>query len=84
MLAPIVWLVVSSLQDDLELSTGAYDLLDPTFDAFTDMWQTVDFERYFVNSLIICTAAALLATAFASSAGYALARFRSAARARSG
>ena len=40
------------------------------------MWDDVDFERYFVNSLIICTVAALLATAFASSAGYALARFR--------
>jgi multiple sugar transport system permease protein len=75
MLAPVIWLVVSSLQDDLELSTGAYDLLDPTFDAFTGMWQTIDFERFFLNSLLICTASALLATAFASSAGYALARY---------
>ena len=76
MLAPVAWLVISSLQDDGELATGAYDLLHPTLDAFTGMWETVDFERYLANSLIICTAAALLATAFASSAGYALARFR--------
>jgi multiple sugar transport system permease protein len=76
MLAPVAWLVVSSLQNDRELGTGAYDLLSPTFDAFTGMWDTVQFERYFANSLIICTAAALTATAFASSAGYALARFR--------
>ena len=76
MLAPVLWLVVSSLQDDLELSTGAYDLLNPTLDAFSGMWDTIDFERFFVNSLVICTVAALLATAFASSAGYALARFR--------
>jgi len=76
MLAPVIWLVLSSLQDDRELATGAYDLLHPTFDAFTGMWQGVDFERYFINSMIICTAAALLATAFASTAGYALARFR--------
>ena len=40
------------------------------------MWRTIDFERYFINSAIICTVAALLATAFASTAGYALARFR--------
>jgi multiple sugar transport system permease protein len=40
------------------------------------MWDAVDFERYFVNSLIICTISTLLATAFACSAGYALARFR--------
>jgi multiple sugar transport system permease protein len=76
MLAPVIWLVLSSLQDDRELATGAYDLLHPTFDAFTGMWQGVDFERYFINSMIICAAAALLATAFASTAGYALARFR--------
>ena len=76
MLAPIGWLVVSSLQTDGQLSTGAYDLLHPTFTAFSRMWQSVDFERYLINSLIICTTAALLATALASLAGYALARFR--------
>jgi multiple sugar transport system permease protein len=75
-LAPVLWLLISAFQDDLELSTGAYDLLHPTFKAFTGMWDTIDFERFFLNSLIICTCAAVLATAFASSAGYALARFR--------
>src|SRR3954468_18994605 len=75
MLSPIVWLVVSALQTDGQLSTGTYDLLHPTFTAFSRMWQTVDFERYLLNSLIICTTAALVATAFASCAGYALARF---------
>ena len=76
MLAPVFWLVVSSLQDDGRLARGSYDLLHPTLDAFRDMWKTIDFERYFINSAIICTTAALLATAFASTAGYALARFR--------
>ena len=76
MLAPVFWLLISAFQDDLELSTGAYDLLSPTIDAFSGMWDTIDFERFFVNSLVICTVAALLATAFASSAGYALARYR--------
>jgi multiple sugar transport system permease protein len=76
MLSPILWLVVSSLQTDGQLSTGAYDLLHPTLTAFSRMWQSVDFERYLINSLIICTVAALLATGFASLAGYALARFR--------
>jgi|SRR5688572_10127834 len=76
MLAPIFWLVASSLQTDGQLSTGAMNLLEPTFSAFTRMWESVDFERYMINSLIICTAAALCATIFASLAGYALARFR--------
>ena len=76
MLSPILWLIAASLQTDGQLSSGAYDLLEPTFTAFSRMWKTVDFERYLINSLIICTAAALLATAFAACAGYALARFR--------
>jgi multiple sugar transport system permease protein len=76
MLAPVFWLVASSLQNDGQLARGSYDLLHPTFQAFKDMWKTIDFERYLVNSAIICTVAALLATAFASTAGYALARFR--------
>ena len=76
MLAPIFWLVASSLQNDGQLARGSYDLLHPTFQAFKDMWKTIDFERYLVNSAIICTVAALRATAFAATGGYALARFR--------
>jgi multiple sugar transport system permease protein len=76
MLAPILWLVVSSLQTNGQLSNGTYDLLSPTFKAFDRMWDRVEFERYFLNSLVICTCAAAIATAFASSAGYALARFK--------
>ena len=80
MLAPVFWLVASSLQNDGQLARGSYDLLHPTFQAFRDMWKTIDFERYLINSTIICTVAALPATAFASTAGYALAlsRFRGA------
>ncbi len=76
MLAPIFWLVAASMQTDGQLATGAMNLFKPTFHAFSEMWKTVDFKRYMINSLIICTVAALIATAFASFAGYALARFR--------
>jgi multiple sugar transport system permease protein len=76
MISPVLWLVASSLQTDGNLSRGTYDLLHPTFTAFRDMWSTVEFSRYLLNSAIICTAAAALATAFASTAGYALARFK--------
>ena len=75
MIAPVVWLILSSLQTEGRLSSGSYDLLHPTFKAFSQMWREIDFEHYFVNSLIICTAASALATAFAASAGYALARY---------
>jgi multiple sugar transport system permease protein len=75
MISPVLWLIASSTQDDGQLARGTYNLLHPTFRAFRDMWSTVEFSRYLINSAIICTAAAGLATAFASTAGYALARF---------
>jgi multiple sugar transport system permease protein len=76
MVAPIVWLLLSATQTNLQIANGTYDFLHPTFDAFSRMWRGSDFERYFFNSLIICTVAALTATAFAACAGYALARYR--------
>jgi multiple sugar transport system permease protein len=76
MVAPIVWLLLSATQTNLQIVNGTYDFLHPTFDAFSRMWRGSDFERYFFNSLIICTVAALSATAFAACAGYALARYR--------
>jgi multiple sugar transport system permease protein len=76
MLAPVLWLVVSSLQTNGRLATGDFDLLQPTLGAFGEMWRNIDFERYLANSILICAGAAALATALASSAGYALARFR--------
>jgi multiple sugar transport system permease protein len=76
MLAPVLWLLAASLQTTGRLSSGSYDLLHPTFAAFGDMWSSVDFERYLVNSLVICGVAAVLATSFAATAGYVLARYR--------
>jgi multiple sugar transport system permease protein len=76
MLAPIAWLLIAALQPSSALVTGDVDLLHPTIDAFSRMWERVDFGRYLANSIIICGGAAGLATAFASAAGYALARFR--------
>ncbi len=77
MLAPVAWLLIGATQPASALSNGNYNLLHPTLHAFSAMWRSVDFGHYFANSLIICSVAALLATAFASCAGYALARYSS-------
>ncbi|MGH9211943.1 MAG: carbohydrate ABC transporter permease [Acidimicrobiales bacterium] len=76
MLAPIVYLVLASLQDNLSLSTGEFELFGSTFEAFGAMWDRVDYSHFLINSMVISAGAATLATAFASTAGYALARFR--------
>jgi multiple sugar transport system permease protein len=77
MLAPIFWLLVGATQSSTDISNGTYRLLHPTVHAFSAMWKSVDFGHYFANSLIICSVSALFATAFASLAGYALARHTS-------
>jgi multiple sugar transport system permease protein len=76
LLAPIAWLVIAALQPSGALVTGEVDALSPTFDAFSRMWERVDFQRYLANSIVICVGAAGLATTLASAAGYALARFQ--------
>jgi len=78
MLAPIVWLLIGSTQNSVNISNGTYDVLHPTLHAFSAMWKSIDFGHYLGNSLIICSVSALLATALASGAGYALARHTSA------
>lgn len=75
MLAPAAWLLISSTQSSNQLVTGSYDLLSPSLEAFTGMWERVDFARYLLNSVVICAGAAGLATSIACAAGYALARF---------
>lgn len=76
MLAPIVYLLLASLQDNLALSTGNFELFSPSFDGFRTMWSRVDYTHFLINSIVISAGAAVLATAFACTAGYALARFR--------
>ena len=41
MLAPVLWLLASSLQPTGRLASGSSDLLHPTFAAFGDMWSGV-------------------------------------------
>src|ERR671936_214463 len=77
MIAPIFWLIVGATQTSTDISNGTYRVLHPTLHAFSAMWKSIDFGHYLANSLIICSAAALFATAFASCAGYALARYTS-------
>lgn len=49
---------------------------DLTFQPFVDMWTTVPLARYFVNSLIVSSAATLASLAIAIFASYAVSRYR--------
>ena len=66
MLSPILWLVVSSLQTDGQLATGALRPAAPDVHGVQRRCgRRSTSSATSINSLIICTVAALLATAFA-------------------
>jgi multiple sugar transport system permease protein len=77
MVAPVLFLIVSSFKTREEVTSGAA-LLPTTwmFSNYPDMWSRVHFGTSLLNSLIICGATTLIATLLASMTGYALARFR--------
>ncbi|RAX19924.1 MULTISPECIES: carbohydrate ABC transporter permease [unclassified Actinomyces] len=48
----------------------------PTISPFLDMWKTVPLGRYFVNSIIVSTAATIFSLIIAIFASYAVSRYR--------
>jgi multiple sugar transport system permease protein len=75
MVLPVGWMVVSSLQSNPDLILGRVSG-HLHWSNYSDMWRGLDMAHYFKNSMIIVGSSTLLATAFACTAGYALARFR--------
>ena len=64
----------------LELTLSQPPYLAIVWDKFTsnyrNLWKTVPFNRYFINSIFIATASTLLTLFFCSLGGYAFAKYR--------
>ena len=75
-LFPIIWMVLSSLQTNRGLLAGQVSLVQPQWGNYLELWRNIKFGQFLKNSLIISGSATILATALASLAGYAMARFR--------
>lgn len=73
---PIAYMVIASFQSSTNLSLGRFDVLHPQWQNYRDLWVNVKFGLFFRNSLIICAGTTLIASLFASLAGYAMARYR--------
>lgn len=77
-LLPIYWTIkISVTPQDLLYSEGIR--LWPsrmTLDNYASVLDATDFPRYFLNSIIVSVATAVIVTAVAAFAGYALSRFR--------
>ena len=76
-LLPLYVMVSSSLKP-LQDVTGTFRWIPSpiTFSSYIQMWQTVPLAQYFVNSLIVCTCAAVLSVLVATFAAYAVSRYR--------
>jgi len=73
-----VYVMVSSSLKPLQDVTGTFRWIPAriTVSPYIDMWRTVPLARYFVNSLIVCSSAAGLSVLIATTAAYAVSRYR--------
>lgn len=74
-IAPILWMVATSLMTQNEIVTGKYTV-PSHFENYIEMWQNINFFQYFKNSVIICASTTAVALIIATLAGYAVARYK--------
>lgn len=82
-LLPIGWMVFSSLKSSTDIAIGRVGLsrnvegnISVRWQNYVDMWKNVNFGLYLKNSIIICGVTMLIAMVLATTAAYALSRFR--------
>lgn len=73
---PFVWIVLTSLKTQGEISLGLDRLLphSPRWSNFTDALTTINFPAYAANSLFLATLTAVLTTASSALVGFGFAR----------
>lgn len=78
-LTPFLWMFLGSFKPTYELLKNQGQTLliqHPTLANYRRLFQEYDFKRYFLNSTLVATVTAVVATSVSAFAGYALARFR--------
>lgn len=82
MAAPFVWMLLGSLKTQAELTSQVPTWLpeNPTSDNYRELFQRLDFPRYFWNSTIIAGLITVGNTLVSALIGYALAKIRFAGR----
>lgn len=77
-LFPLYWITVTALKAPGEIASFplSYWPRELTFDNFINLFRTTNFGHNMVNSLLVATSAATVATLIALLSGYVLARFR--------
>ncbi|QGH33612.1 ABC transporter permease subunit [Gracilibacillus salitolerans] len=76
-LFPILWLLLSSLKPGSELFSYPLTILPetPTVDGYAYSWSTMQFIKYFINTLIVAVITTLLTVIASATCGFALAKY---------
>lgn len=78
-LTPFLWMLLGSFKPTYELLQQQGQTLwiaHPTLENYQRLFQEYDFIRYFLNSLLVASFTATVATSLSAFAGYSLARFQ--------
>jgi ABC-type glycerol-3-phosphate transport system permease component len=76
---PFLWMLLGSFKPTYELLQQQGQTLwiaHPTLENYQRLFREYDFVRYFLNSLLVATVTAIVATSVSAFAGYSLARFQ--------
>lgn len=78
LLLPIVWTVLTSIKpiDEIITLDIRYLPIEPTFEHYRSLFETLPFLTYFRNSLIVSLGAAVMSLLLSTSAAYSVSRFR--------
>jgi multiple sugar transport system permease protein len=76
LLAPFLWMLFGSFKTTSELRQVPPTWLpaDPTFSNFRELWDRLDFPRYFFNSAVVAVTVTVAILLLCSMVGYALAK----------
>ncbi|WP_208590056.1 carbohydrate ABC transporter permease [Gracilibacillus suaedae] len=76
-LFPIIWLLLSSFKPGNELFSYPLKIFpeNPTLEGYAYSWQTMEFIKYFVNTLIVAVVTTVLTVLASASCGFALAKY---------
>ena len=77
-MAPPVWVMLSSVKDIKEFYQIPPTLLPHSFDfsKIAEAWQTLDFARYYFNTLIVTAGSIVVRIIFNGLAGYAMSKLK--------
>lgn len=75
-LLPVYWLVISSLKSESDIRQATWFPATLEWGNYVKVWEQAPLGQFFLNSILISTAAMLLSVFCATLAGYAFSRFR--------